>query len=214
MQPIRVLIYEDNDYLRDTLVQVLMTSDKVEVLNAYTDCRNVKQQVELYQPDVVLMDIDMPFVNGIEGTRIISSNYPLVQIIMLTVFDDDDKIFEAIFAGAAGYLLKKTEPQKLINAIVEVKDGGVPMTAQIARKVLNVLASKNKGLEREEHNLSQREMEILNCLVKGLSYKLIASELSISIDTVRTHIKKVYEKLHVNSATEAVSKALQKKIIF
>ncbi|HYV91629.1 MAG TPA: response regulator transcription factor [Chitinophagales bacterium] len=209
--PIKVIIYEDNDDLRDSLSQTLEEAKGLELLTAFPNCEFVKEHVEVYKPDVVLMDIDMPVVNGLQGVKIISQNFPALPVIMLTVFEDDKNIFEAICNGATGYLLKKSSPEKIIDSIKEVINGGAPMTASVARRVLSFFP--RSSTKDETNHLSAREMEILSWLVKGNSYKMIANELSISIDTVRSHIKKIYEKLHVNSATEAVSKALNEKIV-
>lgn len=207
--PIRLVIYEDNRDLRETLLLVLGSDPELEVLAAFENCVDVQHHMSVYRPDVVLMDIDMPEVNGIEGTTIIKTHFPEIQVLMLTVFEEADHIFDAICAGANGYLLKKTSPDQLLKAIHDVISGGAPMTPLVAKKVIERFPKRPPPHVSEAYQLSPRETEILNCLIKGLSYKLVASQLDISIDTVRSHIKKIYEKLHVNSATEAVSKALQ-----
>ena len=157
------------------------------------------------------MDIDMPGMNGIEAVKVIRNNFPTVQVLMFTVFDDDEKVFAAIKAGAGGYILKNAEPQNLLHAISEVYNGGAPMTPGIARKVLlqfqDMLPDENK-----DYHLSQREKEVLALLVEGHPYKMIASKLNITYDTVRAHMKKIYEKLHVASMTEAVAKAINQKL--
>lgn len=213
MMPLKVLIYEDNNDLRETLQQMLELAEGIEFLAGFPNCNEVKYQMEVYHPDVILMDIDMPGINGIDGTAIVKQFFPDVQVLMLTVFEEEDKIFDAICAGANGYLLKHTPPEKIINAIFDVMNGDVPLTPFIARKILQVFPKSKQPDPKDEYNLTNREQQILSCLVKGLSYKLIAVQLDISIDTVRSHIKKVYEKLHVNSATEAVSKAMRDRIV-
>jgi DNA-binding NarL/FixJ family response regulator len=156
------------------------------------------------------MDIDLPGKSGIEGVREVKSAYPKVEVIMITVFEDDDRIFKALQAGATGYLLKKTSLHSMIQAIQEVHAGGAPMSPSIARKVLQMpFALKNDNVS--EYNLSQREIEIMKLLSKGLSYKMVAEELFISIDTVRSYIKRIYEKLHVHSITEAIHKVFIEK---
>ena len=157
------------------------------------------------------MDIDMPGMNGIEGVKLIRKNFPTVQILMLTVFDDDEKVFAAIKAGAGGYILKNAEPQNLLHAISEVYNGGAPMTPGIARKVLHQFQTILPE-EKKDYHLSIREKEVLGLLVDGLSYKMIAGKLNITYDTVRAHMKKIYEKLHVASMTEAVAKAINQKL--
>ncbi len=213
MKPLKVLIYEDNNDLRESLQQILELADGIEFLDGFPNCDEVKNQLEIYQPDVILMDIDMPGINGIDGTAIAKQFFPDVQVLMLTVFEEEDKIFDAICAGANGYLLKRTPPEKIIKAIFDVMNGDVPLTPFVARKMLQVFPKMKQQNPKDEYNLTDREQQILACLVKGLSYKLIAVQLDISIDTVRSHIKKVYEKLHVNSATEAVSKAMRGGIV-
>jgi len=158
----------------------------------------------------VLMDIDMPGCTGIEGLRRIKAIAPNINVVMLTVFEENDRVFDAVCAGADGYLLKKTPPARLLDAIGEVRAGGAPMTPAIARQVLRLFPkAPPRVVEESPANLSAREQEILGLLVEGYSYKMIAADRGISIDTVRSHIKKIYEKLHVRSMTEAVSKALR-----
>ncbi|RSK32387.1 response regulator [Hymenobacter metallilatus] len=207
----RVLIYEDNPDLRASLSQLLGSSSDLELLAALSNCTRAEEDVRLYQPDVVLMDIDMPGCTGIEGLRRIKQVAPQVQVVMLTVFEENERVFEAVCAGADGYLLKKTPPIKILEAIGEVRSGGAPMTPAIARQVLRLFPKPMPRQQPDEQNgvLSAREQEILRLLVEGYSYKMIAADRGISIDTVRSHIKKIYEKLHVRSMTEAVSKALR-----
>ncbi len=157
------------------------------------------------------MDIDMPGMDGIEGVKVIRKNFPTVQILMFTVFADDEKVFAAIKAGAAGYILKNAEPQNLLHAISEVYNGGAPMTPDIARKVLHQLQNMLPE-EKKDYHLSTRESEVLGLLVEGYSYKMIGGKLNITYDTVRDHMKKIYEKLHVASMTEAVAKAINQKL--
>lgn len=187
-------------------------SDGFEVLAGYKNCNNVVDEVEAWKPDVILMDIDMPGVNGIDGLKLIRQKNQDVKILMLTVFDDNKNVFESLKAGANGYVLKKTAPAKLLEYISEAASGGAPMTASIATQVLKMFS----GIENPVHadyNLSEREKQVLQFLVNGYSYKMIAAEMFIAIDTVRSHIKKIYEKLHVNSKSEAVAKAFRDKIV-
>jgi DNA-binding NarL/FixJ family response regulator len=211
--PIKVIIYEDNDDLRDSLSQTIENTKGLELQNAFPNCEFVKEHMQVYQPDVVLMDIDMPVVNGLEGVKIISQEFPALPVIMLTIFEDDKNIFEAICNGASGYLLKKSSPEKIIVAIKEAIEGGAPMSASVARRVLSFFPKSLAKSEEVATNLTKREMEILSWLVNGHSYKMIANELSISINTVQSHIKKVYGKLHVNTATEAVTKAIRERLV-
>jgi len=209
---IKLLIYEDNPQLREGLTMLLNGSDGFEVLASFKNCSNVLYEIKTYKPDVILMDIDMPGTNGIEGLKQIRLVDNEVKILLLTVFDDNKNVFEAISNGANGYVLKKTPPAKLLEYIHEANSGGAPMTSSIATQVLKMFSSlhNEKG---EDYNLSDREKQVLHLLVNGYSYKMIASEMFIAIDTVRSHIKKIYEKLHVNSKSEAVAKAFKDKIV-
>ncbi|MFT3682796.1 MAG: response regulator transcription factor [Ferruginibacter sp.] len=209
---IKVLIYEDNAQLREGLTMLISGSEGYDVLAAFCNCNNVVAEVEAYKPDVILMDIDMPGVNGIEGLKLIREVNCDVKILMLTVFDDNKNVFNAISNGANGYILKKTPPGKLLEYIAEAQTGGAPMTASIATQVLKMFSAMNNE-KGEDYNLSDREKQVLQLLVDGYSYKMIAGEMFISIDTVRSHIKKIYEKLHVNSKSEAVAKAFKDKIV-
>jgi DNA-binding NarL/FixJ family response regulator len=205
------LIYEDNDLLRESLRNMLMLSDSIIVSGEFKNPVNVERELKEFRPDVILMDIDMPEMSGIEAVKKIRRIDQSVFVIMLTVFDDNRNVFDAICAGASGYLLKKHISTKLFDAIAEVQDGGAPMSPSIARMVIAAMQEKKQA--GDTYQLTPREKEILASLSKGNSYKLIASEFAISIDTVRTHIKKIYEKLQVHSQTEAVSKAINEKLV-
>jgi DNA-binding NarL/FixJ family response regulator len=190
---------------------LLQDTSDFTLAGSYAHCLDVIENIKDTKPDVVIMDIDMPGMNGIEGVKLIRKNFPTVQILMLTVFDDDEKVFAAIKAGAGGYILKNAEPKNLLQAISEVYNGGAPMTPGIARKVLHQFQTILPEVEKDFH-LSMREREVLSLLVDGLSYKMIAGKLNITYDTVRAHMKKIYEKLHVASMTEAVAKAITQNI--
>jgi len=205
------LIYEDNDVLRESVRNMLMLSDHIIVSGDFKNPVNIEHDIKEFHPNLILMDIDMPGMSGIEAVKRVRQTNQEVFIIMLTVFDDNQHVFEAICAGASGYLLKKHISTKLFDAIEEVLAGGAPMSPSIARMVVSSMHQRNQSENR--YNLTTREKEILGSLAKGNSYKLIASEFDISIDTVRTHIKKIYEKLHVHSQTEAVSKAINEKLV-
>jgi DNA-binding NarL/FixJ family response regulator len=210
---IKVAIFEDNHALRESLQQLINTVDDMICTGAFPDANKLIRNIEMANPDVVMMDINMPGISGIEAVQLIKEKFPDVQIMMQTVFEDNDKIFAAICAGASGYMLKKTAPQKMIEAIRETCHGGAPMTASVAVKVLQMFRSQSFGRKNEFLDLSGREKEILALLVQGKSYKIVASECFISIDTVSTHVRHIYEKLHVHSKSEAVAKAIHQKLI-
>jgi DNA-binding NarL/FixJ family response regulator len=209
---IKLLIYEDNPQLREGLTMLIDGSEGFSVLAAFKNCSNVAQEIKTFRPDVVLMDIDMPGVNGLDGLKIIRQTDDKVKVLMLTVFDDHQNIFEALKSGANGYILKKTPPAKLLEYIQEASTGGAPMTSSVAAQVLKMFSQLQPTVEND-YNLTDREKEVLQWLVNGYSYKMIAAEMFIAMDTVRSHIKKIYEKLHVNSKSEAVAKAFRDKIV-
>jgi DNA-binding NarL/FixJ family response regulator len=209
---IRILLYDDNEALRVSMQALIQDDPGFELLAAMPNAETVAADIDTLQPQVILMDIDMPVVNGVQAVRAIRKLNKELPIIMLTVFDDNENIFNAICAGASGYILKRYATEEIANAIRNVLSGGAPMTGSVARKVLQMVPQA-KNEEQEKSDLSARETSILQLLVNGYSYKMIATELKMSIDGVRFHIKKIYDKLHVHSATEAVSKALKDKLI-
>ena len=207
---IRVSIFDDNDSLRETLALVFNATDDLIVTGQYPNALTAVEEVLYHQPDVILMDIDMPGRTGIEAVQLIRQQTSRSKILMLTVFEDVERIFAAISAGAVGYLLKKTPAEKIIDAIREVMNGGAAMTPSIALKVMESFRPNRGGLPTSpSFMLTDKEKEILQRLVEGDSYKLIAHHCNISMGTVRTHIVNIYEKLHVNSKSEAVAKALK-----
>ena len=213
-QIIYVTIFEDNKDLREGMQQILNASPGFSCAGAYANCNNLLKRLHDDKPDVVLMDIQMPGMSGIEAAAVIRQEFPQLPVLMQTIFEDDAKVFAAICAGANGYILKSTPPVKLLEAIKEVAEGGSPMTPSVAAKVLRMFKDQNpKPDTLKDIDLSEREREILVLLVDGLSYKLIADKLFISYETVHSHVKKIYQKLHVNSVNEAISKALRNKLV-
>lgn len=209
---IRVLIFEDNTDFIDSISELISNADGIELAGVYNNCKNAVRHVAHHRPDVVLMDIDMPVENGLQGLRSLRDAGNEVIVLMLTVFDDNDRVFQAVCHGASGYMLKRTAPEKIIEAIREAHTGGAPMTPSVAKQVLK-LFSKPFQKSAELQTLTPREHDVLSFLVRGYSYKMAAGEMNVSIETLRYHIKNIYAKLHVNSKSEAVAKALQNKIV-
>ncbi len=209
---IRVSVFDDNSALRNGLNYLITGTPGFTLAGIYPDCGDLINNLRNDAPAVVLMDIDMPGLNGIEATAIIKSNFPDINVLILTAYDDSAKIFAALQSGATGYLLKKTTPAKILEAITEVSEGGAPMNASIARKVLEFFNEK-KNITKNGYDLSPREIEVLGCLVKGDSYKMIAAHCFMSMGTVRSHICNMYKKLHVNSKSEAVAKAIRERLV-
>ncbi|NJN28861.1 MAG: response regulator transcription factor [Cyclobacteriaceae bacterium] len=206
---VSILLYEDNTMLRESICSMIRLDEQFVVSGAFENVLFAESQISEIKPDIVLMDIDMPGRTGIEAVKQIRASGVQIPILMLTVFDDTQHVFDALRAGASGYLLKKHLSTKLFDSIAEVIQGGAPMSPAIA---LMVITSFQKQ-QVNHYQLTVRESEILTSLAKGNSYKLMATEFSVTIDTVRAHIKKIYEKLHVHSQTEAVSKAIKERLV-
>lgn len=206
----RIAIYEDNNALRESLKMIIDFTPGYSCVGAYPNGNNLLEDISSTKPEVILMDIDMPGISGIQAVELLKKHYPEVMVVMQTIFDDNDNIFKAICAGADGYLLKNTPPARLISGIEEVLDGGAPMSASVARKVLE---SQRSNAGKNDSLLSEREKELLKLLVEGHSYKIVAEKLFISVGTVQTHIKNIYSKLQVNSKAGAVAKALRDKLV-
>lgn len=212
MSLIRVILFDDNLDFIDSMTELIQDADGIELVGVFKNCKNAVKNIQHLRPDVVLMDIDMPVENGLQGLRNIRASGNDEIIIMLTVFDDNERVFQAISQGASGYLLKSTSPEKIIAAIHEAHSGGAPMTPSVAKQVLKLFTQPFHKSD-EFQTLTAREHDVLSCLVRGYSYKMAAAELEISLETLRFHIKNIYTKLHVNSKSEAVAKALQNKIV-
>jgi DNA-binding NarL/FixJ family response regulator len=209
--PYQLVIFEDNARLRQSLEILLNDESNFQVAAAYPDCDKAEKIVEKNNADLVVMDIDMPGIGGVEGVRRIKNSHPEVKVVMHTMFDDDNRIFDSICAGADGYLLKNTSPVQLVSALQEVMSGGAPMSPFVAQKVFQHF--RQVKTDSEQFKLTAREKEILELLVKGNSYKMIAGKSTVSIDTVKKHLQNIYHKLHVSCGTEAVAKAIQHKIV-
>lgn len=206
---ISVSIIDDEKELRESIATFINGSPGFKCVSAYGSADIALQQLPEDRPDVVLMDINMPGMGGIECVERLKKKMPDVLIVMLTVYEDTEQIFRALAAGATGYLLKRLSPTKLLQAIREVHAGGSPMSNSIARKVVASFQKAKTTTNEKQPHLSPREQAVLDCLAKGLTYKQIADQLEISIDTIRTHLRRIYEKLHVQSRTEAVAKYLR-----
>jgi DNA-binding NarL/FixJ family response regulator len=199
--PIRIFIYDDHPERRESLKALLSLNEELIYVGSAENCTNVLAEMERYYPDVVLMDIQMPGVDGLEGLREIKTHHPEIKVLMQTAFDDSERIFTSIKNGASGYILKSDKPQRILQAIAEVHEGGAVMNPSIAQKVLDYFKPQEKTISP----LSPKELEVLASLAEGHSYKMVADKLGISYSTVNTHIKRIYEKLHISSLGEAIA---------
>lgn len=213
MSKIRVFTFDDSEDRRDSLKILIESCEDMLWVGEADNAALAVELVEENKPDVVLMDIQMPGVDGLQGLAALRKKFPSLVILMQTIFEDDDKVFSSLRSGASGYILKKASPDKFIEAIRDAYHGGAPITPSIATRVLSYFTNPAAGSKpNENYNLSNREKEILQLLVDGLSYKMISDKLNISYFTVNNHIRHIYEKMHVHSQSEAVSKALREKL--
>jgi DNA-binding NarL/FixJ family response regulator len=211
---IKVAVVEDNDSIREGLKILIDGTEGYSCTHSYSDCETMLKNISKQPPDVMLMDLGLPGMGGVEGIKKVKVLLPSITILVLTVYEENDLIFDALCAGASGYLVKKTPPSRLLEAIKEAYEGGAPMSSHIARKVINFFqAKKPVSKEKNEYELTPREKEILTGLVEGHNFKSIADSLFISIETVRFHFRNIYKKLHVHSQSEAVAKAIKEGII-
>jgi DNA-binding NarL/FixJ family response regulator len=208
MQPIKICLVEDLKEVREGMASLLTLDERFELLSTFSNAEKAADELPAWQPDIVIMDINLPGMNGIDCIKKVKALCPQSQFMMFTIYEDDEKVFEALAAGASGYLLKKTPLGKITEGLIDLHAGGSPMSTQIARKVIKRL--QNDEAKEQVAALSVRENEILQLLAKGLMYKEIGLKLSISTDTVRQHIHHIYEKLHVQNRTEAINKAYGK----
>jgi DNA-binding NarL/FixJ family response regulator len=214
--PVKVAIFEDRKSIREALSLLVEGTHGLQLAGAWPDCNNMVENIKSSHPDLVLMDIEMPGMNGVEAVKVLKKHFPKLTVVMQTVFEDDDKVFDAICSGASGYLLKETPPARLMESIIEANNGGAPMSPSIANKVLRLFQqhlAPSTDTAHEKYNLTNREKEILQGLVNGHSYKIIAALYHISFDTVRTHVRNIYEKLHVASSSQAVAKAIKERLV-
>lgn len=207
----KIAVFEDNKKFRESLEFVIVTSSDMELCGSFEDTNRLQYRIEALQPDVVLMDINIPGKNGIEAVKEIKAQFPKVQVCMQTVFEDEDKIFASLCAGASGYILKNTPSEKILQAIRDVSEGGTFFTPSVAKKVLQ--SFQQQAVQAEYIQLTEKEKEVLKYLVEGLSYKMIAEKVCLSFHTVHTHLRHIYEKLHVNSKGEAINKAIKNKLV-
>jgi DNA-binding NarL/FixJ family response regulator len=204
----KIIIYEDDDKLRQSLALLIDGTPGFSVVGDFPNCKNVEEEVDSLNPDIALMDIDMPEVGGIEGVERIKTLRPEVKVLMHTGFDDNDRLFACLQAGANGYLMKKTPPARLLEALQDIYTGGAPMSPGIAKRVLETF----HRITPNQYGLTKREREVLQLLTEGYTYKAISAECHISMHTVSTHLRHIYEKLHVNCGTEAVAKAIRERL--
>ena len=207
---IRVLLYEDNQELREAMSFLLSTTTDLKLVGSYGNCQDIENNLNRHEPDVILMDIEMPGMDGLQATQFVKSNKNAIQIIMLTVFEEEDKLFTALRLGANGYFIKGEPPENILEGIRIVHGGGSTISPKLARKVFDFF--KGRSSLTPDYGLSKREREILSQLVDGASYKEIANNSFISLDTVRTHIRHIYEKMQVQSKSQAVGKALKDRL--
>ena len=210
---IKVVVVEDNDSIREGLKILIDGTDDYSCVGSFSDCETMLKNIKKLSPDVLLMDIGLPGMNGIEGIKKVKLINQELAILILTIYEENDLIFEALCAGACGYLVKKTPPSRLLEAIREAHEGGAPMSSHIARKVIDFFQKKPVSSQKSNYDLTPREKEILTGLVEGHNFKAIADSLFISIETVRFHFRNIYKKLHVHSQSEAVAKAIKEGLI-
>lgn len=206
----RIVVYDDNKLRRESLEALFSFTTDLQYIGGFENCDDPIAQLSELQPDLILMDIEMPGTDGITGVRIIKEKFPAIKVIIQTVFDDDDKVFAALQAGAEGYILKNASVQQITGAIDDVMKGGAGMSPSIALKVMRYF---NKQAMPTAYHLTSKENEVLSLLAQGLSYKMIADSMGISYFTVNNHVKKIYEKLQVHSMGEAVAKAHKDKLV-
>jgi DNA-binding NarL/FixJ family response regulator len=210
--PITVAIVEDEREIRECLTLLINGTDGYSCVGSYRSMEEALEKIPRQLPDVLLSDIGLPGMNGIDGVRALKQRYPDLLVLMLTVYDDDERIFDAMCAGACGYLLKKTPPARLLDSLTEVVAGGAPMSPEVARRVI-ALFREIRPPDRAEYHLTPHETRLLKLFVEGHNYKTAAAELHVSVNTVNFHVRSIYDKLQVHSRSEAVAKALLNRLV-
>jgi DNA-binding NarL/FixJ family response regulator len=211
-RPITVAVIEDHREFRDYLTALIGGSEGIDCAGGFRSIEEALPQISTRVPDVILLDIGLPGMNGIDGIRLFKDRYPEILLLTLTVHDDDERIFDALCAGASGYLLKKTQPAQLVASVKEAANGGAPMSPEVARRVIK-LFRQIRPPERADYNLTPHEVRILKLLVEGHNYKTAANKLGVAPTTINFHLQNIYQKLQVHSKTEAVAKALRNRLI-
>jgi len=211
-RPIKVAIVEDRREIREGLAMLIGGTDGFYCADSYRSAEEVLDRIEQNQPDVVLMDIGLPGMSGIQALQLLKKRYPKMLLLMLTVYDDDERIFDAMCAGASGYLLKKTPPARLLESLREAVGGGAPMSPEVASRVISLFRDIRPP-ERASYDLTPHETRLLKLLVEGHNYKTAAAELGVTVHTVSFHLRSIYDKLQVHSKSEAVAKALQNRLV-
>ncbi len=209
---IEVAIVEDRRQIRESLATLIGGTDGFRCTGSYRSMEEALEKLKHHQPDLVLCDIGLPGMSGIEGVRILKERHPRLLILMLTIYDDDERVFDAMCAGATGYLLKKTPPARLLESLREAVNGGAPMSPEVARRVI-ALFREIRPPERADYELTGHETRLLKLLVEGHNYKTAAAELGVTVHTVDFHLRSIYQKLQVHSKSEAVAKALQNRLV-
>lgn len=208
----KVVVFEDNPHLRDTMNFLVNMSDRFVCVCTFPDTRDLVNKLARYEPDLVIMDIEMPGMNGIDSTRLLKQHFPDVKVLVYTVFDDDERIFQALCAGGSGYLLKSSTPEQVLRALDDLVAGGAALSPAVAERMVKYFRS-NVSYATADYDLTAREKETLQQMVEGKSYKMMADAMSVSVETVKYHVKNIYRKLHVSSSSEAVSKAIKQNIV-
>jgi len=211
-RPIKVAIVEDRREIREGLAMLIGGTDGFYCADSYRSAEEALDRIEQNQPDVVLMDIGLPGMSGIQALQMLKKRYPKMLLLMLTVYDDDERIFDAMCAGASGYLLKKTPPARLLESLREAVGGGAPMSPEVASRVISLFRDIRPP-ERASYDLTPHETRLLKLLVEGHNYKTAAAELGVTVHTVSFHLRSIYDKLQVHSKSEAVAKALQNRLV-